>query len=49
MGAGKHWKVGWSQQRGQPVQTLGDKKVLSITEELKGMSGQNSVSEGRGL
>lgn len=32
----------------QPVQMLGDKKVLGIIEELQGMSDQNRVSEGRG-
>ena len=27
---------------------LGDKRVLSITEELRGVSGQDRVSEARG-
>ena len=46
--SGKNKKVGWSQQRGQPVQMLGGRKVLSIFEELKGQGDQDIMNEGRG-
>lgn len=46
--SGENKKVGWSQQRGQPVQMLGGRKVLSIFEELKGQGDQDIMNEGRG-